>query len=48
MAPDNVVDVPVIGIGEENPTLIAFSHLTTLPVLPLRVRSAGDVPEQIV
>jgi hypothetical protein len=48
VTPDNVVDVSAISVGEENPALVDFCHFTTLPVFPLRVRSAGKVPEQIV
>ena len=48
VAPDKVVDVPEISVGEENPISDAFCHFTTFPVFPLSIRSAGVVPEQIV
>ena len=48
VAPLKVVDVPLIVIGEANPMVVDFSHLTTLPTLPLKLRSAGEVPVQMV
>ena len=48
MLPDSVVVVDVIVVAEVNAASVDFSHLTTLPVLPLKVRSAGVVPEHIV
>jgi hypothetical protein len=47
-APVSVVVVPAMAIGVVNAASDAFSHLTTVPVLPLNVRFAGEVPEQIV
>ena len=48
MLPDSVVVVDVIVVAEVNAASVDFSHLTTLPVLPLKVRSPGVVPEHIV
>ena len=48
VAPDKVFDVTAMSVGIVNPASVDFCHFTTLPVLPLRVRSAGEVPEQIV
>jgi hypothetical protein len=48
IAPLSVADVTAMESGEVNAASADFSHLTTLPVLPERVRSAGAVPEQIV
>ena len=48
VAPDNVAVVPAIGVGIVNPASVDFSQRTTDPVFPLKVRSAGDVPEHIV
>jgi len=48
VAPVRVVDVLAIVVGVVKATSDDFSHLTTAPVCPLRVRSAGVAPEQIV
>ena len=48
VALDNVVVVPAIVVGEAKATSVAFSQRTTDPVFPLKVRSDGEVPEQIV
>ena len=48
VAPVNVVLVPLISVGDVNATSVDFCHLVTLPVLPLKVRFAGVVPEQMV
>ena len=40
--------MPVIVTGLVKARSLDFSHLITDPVLPLNVRSAGEVPEQIV
>ncbi|MNY16944.1 hypothetical protein D3C86_1502380 [compost metagenome] len=48
MALVSVVVVTAISVGLVNAALLAFCHLTTLPVLPVRVRLAGLVPLQIV
>ena len=43
-----VTDVEEIGVGLLKEALADFSHRTTLPTCPFRVRSAGEVPEQIL
>jgi hypothetical protein len=44
----NVADVLAIVVTpEEKLAIVDLSHLTTSPVWPLRVRSAGAVPAQI-
>jgi hypothetical protein len=46
--PSRVVEVMAIVIGVVKPESDAFSQRITDPVFPLRVRSAGVPPEQIV
>ena len=48
VAEGKVVVVIAIVVAPVNPELADFSHLMTEPVWPLRVRSAGADPEQIV
>ena len=43
-----VADVEEIGVGLLKEALTDFSHRTTLPTCPLRVRSAGEVLVQMV
>ena len=46
--PNNVVDVPAMSVGEVNPASADFCQCKTAPVLPLKVRFSGELPEQIV
>ena len=48
LAPVNVVEVTAMSIGTVNASSDDFCHFTTVPILPLKVRFAGEVPEQIV
>jgi hypothetical protein len=48
VALDNVVVVPAMMVRAVKAAFVDFSQRTTDPVFPLKVRSAGDVPEQIV
>ena len=48
VVPNKVVEVPVIVVGVVKAASEAFSHLTTAPVLPDKVRSAGELPEQML
>ena len=48
VAPDNVVVVPEIVVGVGKAASVDFSQRTTDPVFPLKIRSAGELPEQIV
>ena len=44
---NKVVVVAAISVGVVNPTSLDFCHFNTAPVLPIKVRSAGEVPKQI-
>ncbi len=48
VAPVNVADVLAISIGEVKAASDDFCHFKTVPVLPLKVRFAGEVPLHIV
>ena len=48
VVPVNVVVVIAIVTGVVKNESLAFSHLTTVPVFPLKVRLAGFVPMHIV
>ena len=48
VAPLKVVLVPAISVGDVKAASLDFCHLVTLPVFPLRVRSDGWLPVQIV
>jgi hypothetical protein len=48
VVPNNVVEVPAMSTGEVNPASTDFCQRNTVPVLPLRVRLAGVLPEQRV
>ena len=48
VVPVKVVAVTAISVGALKFTSFDFCHLTTLPVFPAKVKSAGEVPEQIV
>ena len=48
VVPNNVVEVPAMSTGVVNPASADFCQCNTVPVLPLRVRSAGVLPEQSV
>ena len=44
----SVVVASAISTGEVKPASLDFCHFTTDPVSPLKVRSAGELREQIV
>ena len=46
--PSKVVDVPAMSDGVVKARSDAFCHFVTFPVLPLKVRLAGELPEQMV
>ena len=48
VAPLKVVEAAAIVIGAVKAKSVDFSHLTTLPVWPARVKLAGVEPEQMV
>ena len=48
IAPVNVVDVPVMSVGVVKDRSVDCCQCDTLPMFPLKVRLAGEVPEHIV
>ena len=48
VAPLKVVEATAIFMGEVKARVVDFSHLTTLPTIPVRVKSAGALPLQMV
>jgi len=48
VAPESVVLVTAISIGDVNAASEAFCHFTTDPVFPESVKLAGEVPVQMV
>ena len=46
--PNNMVEVSVISTGIVKAKSVDFCHFITEPILPVNMRFAGKVPEQIV